>query len=93
MDRIGKDLLDESKAAATEGGGAYSKDPVWDKSLLSLLLRANMAKDLPEHQRLSEDEVLARTLSCHYFTSLLSLTLIKRYQPFSSQGTRRQVPR
>jgi hypothetical protein len=33
---------------------------------LSLLVQANMATDLPESQRMSDEDVLARTLSCHF---------------------------
>lgn len=56
MQRIGRGLLAESKAgvAAHEKGGAASRD------LLSLLVRANTAKDLPERQRMSDADVLAR---------------------------------
>ena len=53
MSRIGHKLLQESKAMG-ETSSSQARD------LLSLLVRANMAKDLPESQRLSDEDVLAR---------------------------------
>jgi hypothetical protein len=57
MDRIAHELLEQSKASMAESSG---KGNAMDKNLLTLLLRANMASDLPENQRMSDDEVLAR---------------------------------
>lgn len=57
MNRIGKRLLDESRAAAaanSEKGIARRRD------LLSLLVQANIATDLPDNQRLSDADVLAQ---------------------------------
>jgi hypothetical protein len=62
MSRIGKQLLRESKASIGDKGTA--------RDLLSLLVKSNMAKDLPESQRLSDEDVLARTS----LSSLLSNT-------------------
>ena len=58
MQRIGLDLLTESKAAivADEKDGRISRS----RDLLSLLVRANTANDLPESQRMSDVDVLAR---------------------------------
>jgi cytochrome P450 len=51
-------------AAAEKGGPRLSeKDDKPERDLLSLLIRANMDADLPENQRLSDDDVLARTYS------------------------------
>ncbi|KAF9453706.1 cytochrome P450 [Macrolepiota fuliginosa MF-IS2] len=59
MDRIGNQLLNESKAAlekASEG-----KDERFKKrDLLSLLLKANMSTDVPQNQRMSDQDVLAQ---------------------------------
>lgn len=57
LTRIGTQLLSESKsiAAAAVGEKRTGGD------LLSVLVRANMATDLPESQRLSNRDVLART--------------------------------
>ncbi|KAJ7494429.1 cytochrome P450 [Mycena galericulata] len=58
MMRIGRTLLQESKNEMAENGtfekGRRSRD------LLSLLVRANTAKDLPASQRLSDEDVLAQ---------------------------------
>jgi len=53
MSRIGYKLLQESKAIG-ETSSSKARD------LLSVLVRANMAKDLPESQRLSDEDVLAQ---------------------------------
>ena len=58
MQRIGHGLLAESKAAivAHEKGGEASRS----RDLLSLLVRANTVKDLPQSQKMSDANVLAR---------------------------------
>jgi cytochrome P450 len=66
MDRIGKQLLRDSKAAllADEGGnGNPEKSSCPGRDLLSLLLRANMSTDLPPNQRMTDEDVLAREYS------------------------------
>ena len=66
MHRIGKHLISEKKAtileAARHMGRGIEKKDVADRDLLSLLIKANMATDIPESQRLSDDEILARRL-------------------------------
>jgi hypothetical protein len=57
MNRIGMELLRESKATAIVSD---RKDVVGRRDLLSLLTRANMDEELPEGQRLSDEDVLAR---------------------------------
>ena len=61
MRRIGMQLVAEKKAAllAEKGTGVERKD-ITDRDLLTLLIRANMATDIPESQRLTDEEVLAR---------------------------------
>ena len=61
MFRIANELLAESKSVAA---GTGEKQAGCD--LLSLLVQANMATDLPESQRMSDEDVLARALSCHF---------------------------
>ena len=76
MRRIGKQLISEKKAAILEevrqkGRGVEKKDMA-DRDLLSLLIRANMATDIPESQRLSDEEMLARKvfqMSVTYFAN------------------------
>ncbi|KAJ7746014.1 cytochrome P450 [Mycena metata] len=57
MRRIGLQLLQDSRQKIVAGSSA---DSVTSRDLLSLLVRANMAKDISEDQRLSEEDVLAR---------------------------------
>ncbi|KAJ6459004.1 cytochrome P450 [Mycena sanguinolenta] len=57
MRRIGQGLLRESRRNIAEGKSA---DHVALRDLLSLLVRANMAADISEAQRLSEEDVLAQ---------------------------------
>ncbi|KAJ6566430.1 cytochrome P450 [Mycena capillaripes] len=55
--RIGQRLLLESKQKIADGSSA---DSTAFRDLLSLLVRANTAKDIPEAQRLSDPDVLAQ---------------------------------
>lgn len=68
MGRIGSQLLHDAKAAvisshSTEKGVPIEKSSLQGRDLLSLLVRANMATDIPENQRISDEDVLARMLS------------------------------
>ena len=63
MDRIGRQMLRDSKAAILADGGENGKieKSSWrGRDLLSLLLRANMSTDLPSNQRMTDEDVLAR---------------------------------
>ena len=65
MTRIGKELIADAKAAAlasTTDKGGIEKSSLRGRDLLSLLVKANMATDLPESQRMSDEDVLARAL-------------------------------
>jgi hypothetical protein len=57
MSRIGREILRGTKTDMAESG-TFERGR--GRDLLSLLVRANTAKDVPENQRLSENEVLAR---------------------------------
>ncbi|KAJ7029448.1 cytochrome P450 [Mycena alexandri] len=57
MRRIGLRLLQDSRQKIVDGSSA---DSVASRDLLSLLVRANMAKDITEAQQLSEEDVLAQ---------------------------------
>lgn len=71
MNRIGTQLIAEKKAAiareASEkkghGGGGQS---LQGRDLLTLLIKANMATDIPDNQRLSDADVLSRTSGVCY---------------------------
>ncbi|KAG6856728.1 hypothetical protein H0H87_001328 [Tephrocybe sp. NHM501043] len=52
MSRIGKELLRESKSSIHEKGEA--------RDLLTLLMKSNLATDIPENQRMSDQDVLAQ---------------------------------
>lgn len=70
MRRIGTQLIAEKKAEIMreyaerkEKGGEYSgveRKDLRSRDLLTLLLKANMATDIPDNQRLSDEDVLSR---------------------------------
>ncbi|KAJ7039575.1 cytochrome P450 [Mycena alexandri] len=75
MFKIGNELVERSKLAASktaEGGESFSGR----RDLLSLLIRANMGTDIPEHQRLTDEEVIGQIptffLAGHETTSTAS---------------------
>ncbi|KAJ6511232.1 cytochrome P450 [Mycena vulgaris] len=57
MDRIGNQLLSDSKADLKTAGGHPRETR---RDLLSIMVKANMAADIPDHQRLSDGEVIAQ---------------------------------
>ena len=65
MRRIGMQIIADRKAeilaekAASGERGTARKD-VKGRDLLSLLIKSNMAVDIPDSQRLSDEEVLGR---------------------------------
>ncbi|KAI0316032.1 cytochrome P450 [Amylostereum chailletii] len=65
MDRVGRQLLAEMKeavraASTTSGDVKVERKNFQRKDLLSLLVKANMATDLPESGRMSDEDVLAQ---------------------------------
>jgi cytochrome P450 len=56
MERIGQDLLDQSRQELA-GTGEKSTNA---RDLLSLLVKANLSDDLASHQRLSDKDVIAQ---------------------------------
>ena len=65
MTQIGKELLTNAKAAALASAtekGEIEKNSLHGRDLLSLLVKANMATDIPESQKLSDKDVIARAL-------------------------------
>lgn len=68
MRRIGLQLIEEKKAqiaremSESKSSGVERKD-VQGRDLLTLLMKANMATDIPDNQRLSDEDVLARESS------------------------------
>lgn len=64
MGRIGRQLIAEKKASilaeSREKGRGVERKDVSGRDLLTLLIKANMATDIRDSQRLTDDEVLAR---------------------------------
>ncbi|TCD69789.1 hypothetical protein EIP91_006326 [Steccherinum ochraceum] len=61
MHRIGMELIQQKKAAIlSETSGSVEKSDFQGKDLLSLLIKANMASDVPENMRMSDEDVLAQ---------------------------------
>ncbi|KAI0033012.1 cytochrome P450 [Vararia minispora EC-137] len=67
MRRIGMRLMEEKKALAAVQSGqvasgiqATRKDDIEGSDLLSLLIKANMATDLPDRLRLSDEDMVAQ---------------------------------
>ncbi|VDC04361.1 unnamed protein product [Peniophora sp. CBMAI 1063] len=61
LDRVGKQFLAERKAAVLASGESkVQRKDVVGKDLLSLLVRDNMASDIPEDSRMTDEEVLAQ---------------------------------
>jgi len=69
MMRIGSQLLADAKSAVTLSSKSRSveKCDIVERDLFSLLVRANMATDLKESQRMLDNDVLARMfiIDCH----------------------------
>lgn len=71
MRRIGMQLIAEKKAAilaASQDGKGVEKKDVVGRDLLTLLIKANMATDIPESQRLTDEEVVAQVPTYVYLT-------------------------
>ena len=68
MRRIGSQLIAEKKAEimrehaeGKEKDAGVERHNMRGRDLLTLLIKANMATDIPDSQRLSDEDVLART--------------------------------
>ncbi|KAI9463998.1 cytochrome P450 [Lactarius psammicola] len=62
---IGKDLISQKKSeilasADVDAKGGVEKRNIQGRDLLSLLIKANMATDIPDSARMSEEEILAQ---------------------------------
>lgn len=61
MRRMGMELITKKKAEILRAAaGEKEKDNLQSRDLLTLLIKANLATDLPESHRLSDEDVLAR---------------------------------
>ena len=64
MRRFGMQLIKDKKAQImSSSSGSVEKKDFDGRDILSLLIKANMASDVPDSQRLTDEEVLARTLT------------------------------
>jgi len=89
MREIGKQLLDDSRAAIlAEHSGKVEKDSWQARDLLSLLLKANMATDLQPKQRMSDEDVLARP--SHTSIQIISPNETQRYRRSWSRVMKRR---
>ena len=86
MHDIGMQLVAEKKAAI-ERELAESKEKgrndMRSRDLLTLLLKANMATDIPDSQRLSDDDVLARKCKFSRLHIICSTFFTQRFQRMS----------
>lgn len=77
IQRIGSQLIQDRKTAIfaehSAGSGAVEKQDVSGHDLLSLLVRSNIAADIPENMRLSDSEILSRELRWPCLDSALGL--------------------
>lgn len=69
MNRIGRELVEERKSAVLgkkQKDGRKDEDDrggIVGRDLLSTLVQANMDTELPDNQRMSDEDVLARELT------------------------------
>lgn len=73
MQRVGMELIAQKKASLLQHASSpdahdvekssVSRRDLQDRDLLTVLLKANMATDIPDNQRLSDEDVLARESS------------------------------
>ena len=81
MTRIGKELLSGAKAAARASEtekGEIEENNLHGRDLLSLLVKANMATDIPESQKMSDEDVLAREFTPFCGPSIKSDVFFRR---------------
>lgn len=82
MHRIGMELVQEKKAAVLQSlaveknGGAVGRKDVHGRDLLTTLIKANMATDLPDHLKLSDEDVVWRTYASSFILDTLTNLLL-----------------
>ena len=96
MQRIGMQLLQQKKAEimrehSEKSTGALEKKDVQGRDLLTLLIKANMATDIPDDQRLTDEEVVARASRPLTLSQLRTHPHAQRFPPSSSQATRQRA--
>ena len=68
-DRICMSLVQERKRAILSESSSVEKKDLQGRDVLTLLIKANMARDIPDSQRLSDEEVRARELQPAAFST------------------------
>ena len=68
---IGQNVISQKKAeilssSETDSKGRVEKKNIQGRDLLSLLMRANMATDIPDHARMTDSDIQARKSSSGY---------------------------
>lgn len=73
LNRIGGKLIEERRrlVLGDVSQGSVKREDVQGKDILSLLVRANLATDLPAQSRLSDEDMLARAYSHSLSATLL----------------------
>ena len=72
MHRVGMELIREKRAGIVGANSREKTEKQTDlqsRDLLTLLIKANMGLDIPENQRMSEEDILARECLCLSFQS------------------------
>ena len=80
MRRIAADLLKQSKASQEKDKDRKSTSR---KDILSLLVQANTMPDLPEAQRLSDEDVMARAYGLNFGLVYLLAQYVSQRSPAS----------
>ena len=68
---IGRNMISQKKAeilssSEIDSKGRVEKKNIQGRDLLSLLMKANMATDIPDHARMTDNDILARKSSSSY---------------------------
>jgi hypothetical protein len=68
---IGQNVISQKKAeilssSEIDSKGRVEKKNIQGRDLLSLLMKANMATDIPDHARMTDEDILARKSSSGY---------------------------
>jgi hypothetical protein len=71
---IGQNMISQKKAeilssSEIDSKGRVEKKNIQGRDLLSLLMKANMATDIPDHARMTDEDILARKSSSSGYTA------------------------
>jgi len=71
---IGQNIISQKKSeilssSEIDSKGRVEKKNIQGRDLLSLLMKANMATDIPDHARMTDEDILARKSSSYYMLS------------------------